>query len=185
MHRTRWILAIVAGLLVLAGTSLPTAVAAPGANHQTLITVHPVDWRGFGPHTSLLNGLDVALLSVTAPGDASAAAAPDLPTAADGRRMRLVEVQLCYDATAADVTLTEFLMLVHNNTTGTTKTNPVAAAVDLTDRNDEACRSYPVDWVLGPGDMAAASVSAHFDSEGPWLEIGRLTFVLEPTNEHI
>lgn len=185
MQRTRWILAVVAGLLVVAGTSLPTVLASPGANHQMLMTVHPVDWRGFGPNTSLANGLDVALLSATAPGDASAAAAPDLPTASDGRRMRLVEVQLCYDATAPDVTLTEFLMLVHNNTTGTTKTNPVAAAVDVTDRSDEACRSYPVDWVLAPGDMAAASVSAHFDSVGPWLQIGRLTFVLEPTNEQI
>ena len=76
-------------------------------------------------------------------------------------------------------------MRVDNNTTGTTKTNPVAAAVDTTHRNDEACRSYPVDWLLDPGDMAAASVSAHFDSAGPYFQIGRLTFVLEPTNVQI
>jgi hypothetical protein len=186
MVRSRWIPAAVTAVVLIVLTSLPTALAAPGGPGQTLITVHPVEWHGYGPNTTLVNGLDVGLLSTTTPGPASAAVSPDLLTSWSGRRMRLVEVQFCYDAThaglATDVTMTHFFMRIDRNLTGTTKTNPVFAIDDTTPRTDEACRAYSVGWVLGPGDMAAVSVSADFGIAEEYFEIGRLTFVLESTN---
>jgi len=188
MSRSRWFLAAIASILVLGAVALPTALAAPGGGAgQLLVTVHPFDWKTtIGSDTTILNGLDVSLLSVTTAGEGGAGAAPDLPTSLNGRRLRLVRVEFCYDATRGgtqtDVAMTQFLMRVDTNATGTTKTNPVAAAVDTTDRSDEACRSYNVDWVLGPGDMAAAGISVDFGTAGGYFEIGRLTFVLEPTN---
>jgi hypothetical protein len=193
MHSRR--ASIVASTILLAAfvVALPTTVAAPapgGAgpiSNQILVTVHPLDWKtSFGTTgPTLLNGLDVSLLSVATAGEAGAGAAPDLPTSLYGRPLRLVEVQFCYDAThggtQTDVVMTQFLMRVDRNTTGTTKTNPVAAAVDVTHRSDEACRIYPVDWVLDPGDMAAAGISVDFGTAGTFFEIGRLTFVLETT----
>jgi hypothetical protein len=168
----------------LAGTPNPKAPIVLNEG-PILMTVHPVEWRALSGAASLSPGLDVALLSLDdPPGDALAAASPDLLTSLYGKRLRLVEVQFCYDATGDGVTLDEFLMRVDRNTTGTTNSNPVAAAVDTTDRTDRACRSYSVDWVLDPGDMAAAGVKVHFDSEATGtFDIGRLTFVLEPTDE--
>jgi hypothetical protein len=192
MSRSRLVLALVAALAIGAGV-LPGALAAPGGGDagggavlnrgRILMTVHPVDWVGLGSNAILANGLDVSLLSVAAAGEGRAGAAPTLPTSLYGKRLRLVEVEFCYDASGADVTLTQFLMRVDRNTTGTTKANPVAAAVDITERTDEACRTYPVDWALDPGDMAAASVSVDFGAPGASFQIGRLTFVLEPTKQ--
>lgn len=189
MSRSRWFLAAVVGALVMGAVALPSALAAPGGPAgRILVTVHPFDWKTtIGSDTSILNGLDVSLLSVGTAGEGGAGAAPDLLTSLNGRRLRLVEVEFCYDAThggtQTDVTMTQFLMRVDRNTTGTTKTNPVVAAVDITHRSDEACRTYPVDWVLAPGDMAAAGISVEFGTAGPYFEIGRLTFVLAPTNQ--
>lgn len=151
-----------------------------------LVTVHPIEWTALGPSTVIQSGLDVSLLSVESlPGSGGAGVSPDLPTALYGKRMRLVEVQFCYDATDADVTLTQFLMRVDRNETGTTKTNPVVAAADVLPHSDEACRTYPVDFVLTPHDMAAASVSVDFGAGAGagTFEIGRLTFVLRPTRQ--
>ena len=195
MKRRLWMpLALIAALAVGAGmlnpalaTHSPGHGSGPGGpplsnSGRMLVTVHPVEWVAFGSGSVLSPGLDVSQLSVdTPPGNASAGAGADLPTALYGKRLRLVEVQLCYDATDAGVTITQFLMRVDRNATGTTKTNPVGAAVDVTPRTDEACRTYPVDHVLEPTDMAAASVSATFSGPGS-LQIGRLTFVLEPTD---
>jgi hypothetical protein len=179
-------------LLVVGAATLPTALAAPRPGKEDvvlnqgriLMTVHPFEWVGFGGDTTLLKGLDVSLLSVgTPPGEGSAGVSPDLVTSLYGKRLRLVEVQFCYDATDTDVTLTQFLMRVDRNTTGTTETNPVAGAVDTTHRTDESCRSHAVDWVLDPGDMAAAAVTVDFGDDAGRFEVGRLTFVLEPTDQ--
>ena len=195
MRRPRSVLIVIAAV-ALGAIALPSALAAPGdpgpggPAGPILVTVHPFDWKtSFGTDPSILNGLDVSLFSVGTAGEAGAGAAPDLLTGLYGRRLRLVEVQFCYDAThggtQTDVTMTQFLMRVDRNTSGTTKTNPVAAAVDITHRSDEACRTYPVDWVLAPGDMAAAGISVDFETAGEYFEIGRLTFVLATTNQPI
>jgi hypothetical protein len=188
MKRRTWIPAALSAVLVAGALALPTAMAAPGGGAgRILVTVHPFDWKTtIGSDTSILNGLDVSLLSVATAGEGGAGAAPDLLTSLNGRRLRLVEVQFCYDATRGGtqtgVEMTQFLMLVHSNTTGTTDSNPVDSAVDVTPRSDRACRTYPVDWVLAPGDMAAAGINVDFDEAGKIFEIGRLTFVLEQTN---
>jgi hypothetical protein len=186
---------VVVGLLVLSAATLPGAWAGPSGSKAPvvlnqgpiLMTVHPFEWKAFvdTTDTQLVSGLDVALLAVgTPPGDASAGVSPDLLTSLYGKRLRLVEVQFCYDATDTDTTMTDFLMLVHRNDTGTTDDNPVAAAVDTTDRTDRACRTYPVDWVLEPTDMASASVQVSFGAgaSDSRFVIGRLTFVLQPTD---
>lgn len=189
MSRSRWLLATVVTALVMGAVALPSALAAPGGGAgRILVTVHPFDWKTtIGSDTTIANGLDVSLLSVATAGVGGAGAAPDLMTSLNGRRLRLVEVEFCYDATRGGtqtgVSMTQFLMRVDSNTSGTTKTNPVAAAVDVTARSDQACRTYPVDWVLGPGDMAAAGISVDFGEAGQIFEIGRLTFVLEATNQ--
>ena len=189
MSRSRWIPAVLAGVMLIA--VLPSAAAAPPSKAlpvplvnkgQILVTVHPVEWIALGSNAIIANGLDVSLLSVAAPGAGLAAAAPALPTALYGKRLKLVKVQFCYDARDGGVALTQFLMRVDRNTVGTTKTNPVDAAIDVTRRTDQACRNYTVNWVLGPGDMAAASVTVDFRAVDERFEIGRLTFFLEPTN---
>lgn len=185
-----------AGVLVVGAATLPAAFAGPSASKapvvlnqgQILMTVHPIEWVAIAHDVTLSPGLDLSFLSSdTLPADGAAGVSPDLLTSLYGKRLRLVEVQFCYDATDTDVTLTQFLMRVDRNSTGPTDDNPVAGAVDATDRTDRACRSYPVDWVLDPDDMAAASVSVHFGAGATEssFQIGRLTFVLEPTNEPI
>lgn len=172
---------------------IPTALASPGgsAGGRILQTVHPFDWKTTFGETgpTIANGLDVSLFTVGTAGEAGAGAAPDLLTALNGRRLRLVEVQFCYDATfggtQTDVTMTQFLMRVDSNTSGVTSSNPVAAAVDTTHRSDEACRSYSVDYELAPGDMAAAGITVDFGTAGEYFSIGRLTFVLETTNDPV
>jgi hypothetical protein len=192
MKPRMWIPAALSAILVAGALALPTALAAPGGGGggRILVTVHGFDWKAnIGGDSTILNGLDGSLLSVTTAGVGGAGAAPDLPTAQSGRRLRLVEVQFCYDAThggtQTDVEMTQFLMRVDNNTTGTMNDNPVAAAVDIVHRSDEACRTYPVNWVLDPGDMAAAGILVNFGTAGEYFEIGRMTFVLEPTNTPI
>jgi len=185
MKRRTWIPAALSAILVAGLLALPTALAAPGGG-RILVTVASLDWKALGSDAILSNGLDVSLLTVaTDDTTAIAGAAPDLPTAFNGRRLRLVEVQFCYDATATGVSMTSFVMRVQDDTTGANSGNPVAGVGDTTARTDETCRIYPVDWVLEPGNMAAAGIQVHFDTAGAYFEIGRLTFVLEPTNDPI
>jgi hypothetical protein len=192
MRRRSSILVFMIALAALA-VGLPSALAAPGdagpggSATRILVTVHPLDWKPLFGNPNVSPGLDVSLFSVDEPGVAAAGAAPDLPTSINSRRLRLVEVQFCYDATHAsaqtDVTMTQFLTRVDNNTTDTGNSNPVAGALDTTHRSDETCRTYPVDWVLAPGDMVATGITVNFDTAGEYFEIGRLTFVLATTNQ--
>ena len=159
------------------GHAGPPFAAATG---PILVTVHPFEWQAFGG-AEILNGLDVALLSQPgAPGPGSAGVSPDLPTVLFGNSVRLNAIELCYDADA-DAVLTQVLMRVDRNATGTTKTNPVAAALDTTSRTDEACRQYSVNHLLTPDDMAAMSINVDFATAEARFEIGRLTYIMEAT----
>lgn len=149
---------------------------------QTYVTVHPLEWFPLVGDVGLGRGVDTSSVSDTnPPGEVTVAAAPDLPTVQNGRRLRLVRVELCYDATATGVTFSEFLLRVDRNTSGITATNPVGGAADSTERHDQTCRSYEVDHVLRGDDMASAAITLSMTNSATFW-IGRMTFVLEQSN---
>jgi hypothetical protein len=107
-------------------------------------------------------------------------AAPDLPVLDNGRRLRLISVQLCYDADAtAELSGVEIIRTAH-----ATNTLPYfSTIVDTTLRTDETCRNYvlPMPVLVGPNDAFNLIVHIHYVMAGATFSIGRTTFVFEPS----
>jgi hypothetical protein len=107
---------------------------------------------------------------------------PALPVALYGRRVDLLGVEFCYDASASAVLDNVFLTLYDNSTTGFSSTQ-LASVTDPTDRTDEACRVYNLatPFTLTGEELIEFSASVDYLA-GASFAVGRTTFIMNATN---
>lgn len=87
--------------------------------------------------------------------------------------------ELCYDATAAAVSLTRFEVRVYRSTTSLDAA-PAIVASDTSTHDDQGCRFYAFSSAeLTSADFVIPVVTARWNASGPF-RLGRLTLVLEP-----
>jgi hypothetical protein len=157
------------------GPARPTIASVRiSVSHQNWFTVYESFNLTF---TRFANRLAI---SRPAAGFVVVTAAPDLPVLDNGRRLRLISVQLCYDADAT----AELSGVEINRTAHATNTLPYfSTIVDTTLRTDETCRNYvlPTPVLVGPNDTFNLTVGIHYVMAGATFWIGRTTFVFEPS----
>lgn len=147
----------------------------------TRLQISPNDWVSANPggtssvsFSSTSSGTDLRTGSANT--DQKFRAGLTIPSSLQGRQTRITSFELCYEADAPFVVIDRVSLMV----TSATPAQPVSPGTtpieDLTDRGDEACRTYsgaaPV--VLGPNDMASVIVWVDFTTMGA-ITITRLT----------
>lgn len=154
-------------------------VASTGA-----ITVSGRTWQAGVPADVEFTRSDVTDLvrhSSTTGGTATVTTRPDLATALFGEAVELTGAELCYDATAVDVTINTVSLSVIRHSDGAAGT-PVATSEDVTPRDDATCRTYTFDDPVGltAEDTVTLDVTAAFTDGVAQLGLGRATFTLQP-----
>lgn len=104
---------------------------------------------------------------------------PSLPVVLDGRRLRLLGMELCYQANANAVLSS---IALNTNSHVTNIGDVTQRGVDNTNRTDEACRFVPVTspYVLEATDAVSVVLSVAYQAGGGF-RIGRTSLVVEPT----
>lgn len=148
-----------------------------------LVSVPPQTWVQLGA-SSLPTVYFSDATRVTSPGIDSGvflgANAP-VPLALYGKKVRLLGAEICYLA-SANVTIDQVAVSVLHQSAGPGSTASGSDVIDLTDRNDAACRVYTLSSParLTGNDLVALAVEADFATSASLL-IGRATIILEPT----
>jgi hypothetical protein len=114
-------------------------------------------------------------------GETYLAIQPSIPTVLYGRKMQLVGVEFCFQATADT-----YLSYVEVNTF-TSATGDASRTVrysDSTDRTDMGCKYYQLAtaYTLNKQDGVNFFISVHWNAGGTAFTITRTTFVLQPTD---
>ena len=115
-------------------------------------------------------------------GEAWISIQPSIPTVLYGRRMQLVGIDFCYQATA-NTYLSYALLETIASTTGDSSLSIQYS--DGTDRTDQACRYYtiaPSPVTLTKYDDVEFWILIHWNAGGTNFNITRTTFVLQPTD---
>ena len=133
------------------------------ANTPTIaIQANIHDWSGaFGVNETRIQNSGDLVVSTPAATAVPYVLNPTTPSVLYGKDMQLVDVEFCYDATAAGATLSEFQVILINNASGT----PISsvAASDSTDRDDQTCRTYTPQFFLTIGDNDHISLNVDID----------------------
>jgi hypothetical protein len=117
--------------------------------------------------------------SASTTGNASMFIIPTLPLAANGKALRMVGVEFCYDASTNHVIDVISYHRVSNSSGAPSPSNQV---LDTMERTDEACRYYALgDTDLFSDSTVSVSVQSAWTASGASLRLGRVTFMLEPT----
>lgn len=105
---------------------------------------------------------------------------PDIPVTLYGRSLQLTGMQLCYNATNANVVLDEVALLRSAaNNANTINSNFVVN--DTTDRNDNTCRTYSgTPQVMAPNAFATVELTVDWLGAGGFT-VSRTTLFVEPT----
>lgn len=159
-----------------AGTLRPTS-------NQTRVAVAHTDWRvrsGADPVTFTLFS-DGTTFRRTSTGASYLVLGGSVPVTVNGRQQQLLGLELCYEASASAV-----LNYVEINTTTHTAATPTGRTQrlgDLTERTDATCRYYALatPYILTPSDSANAFISVNWTVASATFELGRATWVLQPT----
>ncbi|HYN35915.1 MAG TPA: hypothetical protein VEV82_02970 [Actinomycetota bacterium] len=140
------------------------------------------NWKhtvGAGTLTSSPGFAQTTFTSTSFVGNANMFLVPDLPLAAYGKRLRMVGVEFCYDASVTHII---DLITYHRTSNPSGTPTPSNQVLDVNDHSDEACRFYSL---TDPGLFSDSTVGVSIDSA--WtddvavLRLGRVTFMLEPT----
>lgn len=115
------------------------------------------------------------------PGTAELIVRPTIPVTLGGRPLSMRGAELCYDASAANVTLDGFEVRIYR-TTGDLDAAPIVVQTDGIDHDDEACRTYtfPTPTTLSSDDSVVPVVTGKWSLTGAPFSLGRLTLILEP-----
>ena len=106
---------------------------------------------------------------------------PDLPTVEFGKSLKIKGVELCYDATPPDVTLSAVSLTRFRNTAGITS-SPTTVVANGTDRNDDTCRLYTgTPLLLTADDALVLKVTVDWTDDIDSLILSRTTFVFQAT----
>ena len=161
--------------------------AAPGTlrptSSQTRIAVAHTEWQTFtsADPVTVTRFSSNARFQRTSTGNNFLISGGSLPVVVNGRRQRLMGLELCYVASAS-----ARLTYVEVNTTAHTPSLPIGRTLrftDLTTRTDATCRYYPlaVPYVLTANDAVNVVVQANWTTDAAAaFELGRTTWVLEP-----
>jgi hypothetical protein len=105
---------------------------------------------------------------------------PDIPTVLYGKSLRLTGVEFCYDAATGN-NLNSFEINKASHSAG--EGDRVQLLFDSTNRNGPECRLYNLAsaQVLTAEDVLNVFVNVTWTTANTSFEIGRTTFVLEPT----
>jgi hypothetical protein len=127
-------------------------------------------------------GANILAVSTATAGEAWMGAHPAVPVVLAGRRLRLVALELCYNA-SANGQLFHVSVNTATNAGSVVTMSSTARALDETIRTDAACRVYPVSpgYVLTPNDVVSIFAGANLAENGEFI-VRRTTLVLEPTS---
>lgn len=193
-------------VLLLAGVVLGSLMVTPGVAHvgdsvahlkthlddhyvvskgSVRISTAPQNWV-MGSNTSLQQIVylaDQAVLSWTSQNPAAnqrSTLGATLPASLYGKATRLTGAELCYDATHGGV-LSSVRLSVFRNGSGLSSA-PEATVADLTNRTDEACRTYQLSspFRLTGNDFVSVEVLVDYPHLSS-LGLGRTTFKLVAT----
>jgi hypothetical protein len=150
----------------------------------TLITPGNGEWLKYAPNDdiSFYNYEGPTEVRKNTAGLAYLFIQPSIPTVLYGRRMQLVGVEFCYQATA-DTYLSFVELSTFTSTMGIAYST--SRYSDTTDRTDLACRYYvisPSPVTLTKADGVNFMIHVQFGPELSYFSIARTTFVLQPTD---
>jgi hypothetical protein len=105
---------------------------------------------------------------------------PDIPVTLYGKSLQLTGMEVCYNATDANVVLDE-VHLTRDRANNASSTSGAFVVNDTTDRDDNTCRTY-----TGTPEVLAPNAFATVDLVVDWLAAGsftvtRTTLFLQPT----
>lgn len=157
----------------------------PAGDGHILIQADPTDWDISNVTGSLSESPGLGedrLTSQSATGNATLFLNLDVPVALYGKDLSLDGVEVCYDAAAAHhIDEINYFQVFNSNGTPTFD----KMVLDTTDRSDEACRFYDAevsDPVLDGETAPVLEVKTVWTATTALLKLGRVTFMLEPTN---
>ncbi len=103
-----------------------------------------------------------------------------VPSAADGRRVRIVSLRYCYTATAQAHLVQEAMdARSYDGGSGSATSQLIFHILDLA---DDSCRLIPLGWVLGPHDGMDLEISFDWSSSSS-INLGGVEIQYEPTND--
>jgi hypothetical protein len=147
-----------------------------------LVSVPSNTWvvEGFGTATPTYFA-DVTRFTQASAGDVAFGAGVPTPLALYGKRMRVLGAEICYEASAANVTLDAVVITVVRQPSSAPSTTP-AELIDNTDRHDAACRVYTLSSpaTLTENDSLVVGALVHFTA-GANVTFGRSVAILQAT----
>lgn len=154
----------------------PMLVTAGHGQWQIYNTTEPVE---------LIREADRTYVQRTTTGFSYISLHPAMPISLYGKRLKATGVEMCYDATDPGASLAAVKVGVSNHTDGLATAAFVVFEPIV--RDDAACRLYtfvsPV--VLDSNTVLSVLVLGNWTTADAPLEIGRTTFVLEPTTQAV
>lgn len=159
-----------------AGTLRPTS-------NQTRVVVAHTDWRARSsaePMSFMLYS-SLTRFQRTSTGSSYLVLGGSVPVTVNGRQQQLMGLELCYQASAS-----ASLSYVEINTATHTAASPTGRTMRLSDgteHTDATCRYYGLatPYVLSPSDSVNAFIGANWTVASANFDLGRATWVLQPT----
>lgn len=156
----------------------------PPVKGQIQVVMNSADWNPLFSNSAVLStASDYTNKVFTSPttGEQYIVASPTLPTALYGRQLKLSGVEICFDPSVGNVSVTSLAAFVDTQHSGVSTTF-VTAFSDPTTYTGPACQYYtftPV--VLSPEAIVNLEVIANWTTAGTPLKMGRATLVLTPS----
>jgi hypothetical protein len=140
------------------------------------VTVGPGGWQSLGPGLTRTNPFG-GWHSTTANDDGLLILDPALPAQIAGKPTRLRAVTPCWDATAANITITDVVLSTFRESAAAATTD-VVEQVDSTDHDNAICRRYEFSPAvdMSGGRRVSIRLTAGWTSSGAALQIGGVTF---------
>jgi hypothetical protein len=109
---------------------------------------------------------------------------PEVPPTLYGKSLRVTGMQLCYDATGANVTLNNVILRRSHSNLGN-QYNFLDVVIDATDRDDNICRTYSsAPQTLPPNGWTELILNVNWTGAGSF-NVNRTTLFFEPTATEI
>jgi hypothetical protein len=150
------------------------------------LTAGPSDWvysGGFGPAPTFTHSLDATRVESSTEAVLTVKLSPVMPAVLYGREVKVIAVEVCYDASSAAQLHYVSMQLVEQSTE-VGKTPPTEqVATDSVVRTDNACRTYrsPSPVPIGRDKVLSLSLLIGYSTKAPAsFLIGRTTFSLLP-----
>jgi hypothetical protein len=156
----------------------------PPSKGNIQIVMNSADWNPLLDNTAVLstaNGYTKKVFTSPATGEQYVVASPTLPTSFYGRQLKLSGVEICFDPSVGNVTVTSLAAYVDTQHSGVATTY-VTAFSDNTVYTGPACLYYTFTPIpLTAESIVNLEVVANWTTAGTNLSMGRATLVLTPS----